>query len=70
MQGVENSELGYVPARQTTLFHRGARKGEGEGEKEREPENHSESERKRAREREREREREKNSVGGTDRGRE
>ena len=70
MQGVENSEFDYVPARQTTLIHRGARKGEGEGEKEREPESHSESERKRAREREREREREKNSVGGTDRGRE
>jgi len=49
MKGVENSELGYVPARQTTLFHRGARKGEGEGEKEREPETTA-----RARERERE----------------
>ena len=70
MQCVWNSELGYVPARQTTLLHRGARKGEGEGEKEREPESHSESERKRAREREREREREENSIGGTDRGRE
>ena len=70
MQGVENSELGYVPARQTTLLHRGARKGEGEGQNEREPESHRESERKRAREREREREREENSVGGTDRGRE
>jgi len=68
VQGVEKSELGYVPARQTTLLPRGPRKGEGE--KEREPESHSESERKRAREREREREREKNSVGGTDRGRE
>jgi len=42
------SELGYVPARQTTLLHRGARKGEEEGEKERETESHSESERKRA----------------------
>ena len=29
MQGVENSELGYVPARQTTLLHRGARKADG-----------------------------------------
>ena len=28
MQGVENSELGYVPARQTTLLHRGARKAD------------------------------------------
>jgi len=56
MQDVENSELGYVPARQTTLLHRDARKGEveREGEKEREPESHSENERKRARERERE----------------
>ena len=35
MQGVENSELGFVPARQTTLLHGGVRKGEGEGEKER-----------------------------------
>ena len=29
MQGVENSELDYVPARQTTLLHRGARKADG-----------------------------------------
>jgi len=29
MQGVENSDLGYVPARQTTLLHRGARKADG-----------------------------------------
>ena len=29
MQGVENSELGYVPARQTTLLHRGARQADG-----------------------------------------
>ena len=28
MQGVKNSELGYVPARQTTLLHRGARKAD------------------------------------------
>ena len=28
MQGVENSELGYVPARQTTLLHRSARKAD------------------------------------------
>jgi len=33
MQGVENSELGYVPARQTTLFHDGARKADGASEK-------------------------------------
>jgi len=30
MQGMENSELGYVPARQTTLLHRGARKVDGD----------------------------------------
>jgi len=30
MQGVENSEIGYVPARQTTLIHRGARKVDGD----------------------------------------
>ena len=29
MQGVENSELGYVPARQTTLLHRGERQADG-----------------------------------------
>ena len=29
MQGVDNSELDYVPARQTTLLHRGARKADG-----------------------------------------
>ena len=29
MQGVENSEFGYVPARQTTLLHSGARKADG-----------------------------------------
>ena len=28
-QGVENSELSYVPARQTTLFHHSARKADG-----------------------------------------
>jgi len=33
MQGVENSELDYVPARQTTLLHRGARKADGDSEK-------------------------------------
>jgi len=32
-QGVENSELGYVPARQTTLFHHGARKVDCDSEK-------------------------------------
>jgi len=54
MQVVENSELGYVLARQTTLLHRGARKGEGEGEKERAT----------ARARERERESGSESEGG------
>ena len=29
MQGVENSELVYAPARETTLFHRGACKADG-----------------------------------------
>jgi len=33
MQGVENSELGYVPARQTTLLHRSARKVDSGSEK-------------------------------------
>jgi len=33
LQGVENSELGYVPARQTILLHRGARKADGDSEK-------------------------------------
>ena len=28
MQGVENSELVYAPARETTLLHRGARKAD------------------------------------------
>jgi len=28
MQGVDNSELCYFPARQTTLLHRGARKAD------------------------------------------
>jgi len=29
MQGVENSELVYAPARDTTLLHHGARKADG-----------------------------------------
>ena len=29
MQGVENSQLVYAPARETTLLHRGARKTDG-----------------------------------------
>ena len=29
MQGVENSELVYAPARETTLLHHGARKADG-----------------------------------------
>jgi len=29
MQGIENGELGHVPARQTTLLHGGARKADG-----------------------------------------
>jgi len=33
MQVVVNSELGYVPARQTTLLHCGARKADGGSEK-------------------------------------
>ena len=33
MQGVENSELVYAPARETTLFHRSARKAGGGPEK-------------------------------------
>jgi len=33
VQGVENSELGYVPARQTTVLHGGARKWDGGSEK-------------------------------------
>ena len=33
MQVVENSELSYVPARQTTLLHRGSRKADRGSEK-------------------------------------
>jgi len=29
MQGIENSELVYAPARETTLLHRGARNADG-----------------------------------------
>jgi len=33
VQFVDNIELGYVPARQTTLLHRGARKADNGSEK-------------------------------------
>jgi len=33
MQGVEHSKLVYAPARETTLFHDGARKADGGSEK-------------------------------------